>query len=68
MAALTFSDARDTVLRTVRGARTPPPAEIVSLSDSMGRVLAASIAADRDSPALSRSVRDGFAVRAIDIP
>jgi molybdopterin molybdotransferase len=31
-------------------------------------VLAEDIAADRDSPALSRSVRDGYAVRAIDLP
>jgi molybdopterin molybdotransferase len=66
--ALTFSDARDTVIRTVRAARTLPPAETVSISHAMGRVLAIAIAADRDSPALSRSVRDGFAVRAGDLP
>ena len=30
--------------------------------------MAEAIAADRDTPALSRSVRDGFAVRAIDLP
>ena len=68
MAALTFPDARNSVLRTVRDARTLPPVETVSLSDSMARVLAAEITADRDSPALARSVRDGFAVRAIDLP
>jgi len=33
-----------------------------------GRVLAEDVMADRDSPALSRSVRDGYAVRAIDVP
>ena len=33
-----------------------------------GRVLAEDIAADRNMPALSRSVRDGFAVRAGDLP
>src|SRR5262249_20809384 len=32
------------------------------------RVLAADVAADRDSPAVSRSVRDGYAVRAADVP
>jgi molybdopterin molybdotransferase len=68
VAALTFPDARDTVLRTVRDARSLPPCELVDLSDAAGRVLAEGIAADRDTPALSRSVRDGFAVRAIDVP
>ncbi len=33
-----------------------------------GRVLAETVSADRDSPALARSVRDGFAVRAADLP
>ena len=32
------------------------------------RVLAEDVAADRDTPALARSVRDGFAVRAADLP
>jgi molybdopterin molybdotransferase len=40
----------------------------VSLHDVVGRVLAEAVAADRDTPALSRSVRDGFAVRAADVP
>ena len=31
-------------------------------------MLAADLAADRDSPAAARSVRDGYAVRAIDLP
>lgn len=64
----TFPDARQTVLRMVRAGRTVPPAESVSLPDLMGRVLAEPIAADRDSPALPRSVRDGFAVQAADLP
>jgi molybdopterin molybdotransferase len=65
---LTFPDARATVLRNVREARTLPPAECVALHDAAGRVLAESVAADRDTPALSRSVRDGFAVRSADLP
>jgi molybdopterin molybdotransferase len=65
---LTFLDARDTVLRTVRDARRVPSIETVCLPEAAGCVLAADIAADRDSPALSRSVRDGFAVRSIDLP
>ena len=56
------------MLETVRNARAVPPAEIVTLEAAAGRVLAESIAADRDYPALERSVRDGYAVRAVDLP
>lgn len=56
------------VLETVRAARKLPDVEEVALDEAMGRVLAEGVAADRDSPAVARSVRDGFAVRAIDLP
>ena len=65
--ALTFHVARETVLSKVAGAQRPPR-EPVALGDAAGRVLAEDVAADRDSPALSRSVRDGYAVRAADLP
>ncbi|MCX6627232.1 MAG: molybdopterin molybdotransferase MoeA [Candidatus Solibacter sp.] len=68
MPALTFVDARETVLRTVRHGRTHPAVEEIPLSEACGRVLAMDAAADRDSPALARSVRDGYAVRASDLP
>ncbi|MGC9945336.1 MAG: gephyrin-like molybdotransferase Glp [Bryobacteraceae bacterium] len=68
MPAFTFEEARRCVLETVRNARAVPPAEIVTLEAAAGRVLAESIAADRDYPALARSVRDGYAVRAVDLP
>ena len=42
--------------------------ETVSLSEAAGRVLAEDIAADRDYPPFPRSARDGFAVRAADLP
>jgi molybdopterin molybdotransferase len=42
--------------------------ERVNLSVAAGRVLAEDVAADRDTPAVSRSVRDGYAVRAADLP
>jgi len=42
--------------------------ESVALECAAGRVLADEIRADRDFPALARSVRDGFAVRAQDLP
>jgi molybdopterin molybdotransferase len=44
------------------------PPELVALESAAGRVLAEEIRADRDFPALARSVRDGFAVHAHDVP
>ena len=52
----------------VRQARRVPPVEDVALDAAAGRVLAEDVAADRDSPAVARSVRDGYAVRASDLP
>lgn len=43
-------------------------AEDVALEDAHGRVLAEAVVADRDLPALRRSLRDGFVVRAADVP
>ena len=41
---------------------------MVSIDLSLGRILAANVTADRDYPPVNRSVRDGFAVRALDLP
>jgi molybdopterin molybdotransferase len=68
VAAISFQEARDLVLRMVRAGRTAPAVEEAALDAAARRVLAEDIAADRDTPALPRSVRDGFAVRAIDLP
>jgi molybdopterin molybdotransferase len=68
MAPLTFAEARGRVLAEVRGARKTPAAEEAGLDRAAGRVLAEAVAADRDSPAVARSVRDGYAVRAADLP
>jgi molybdopterin molybdotransferase len=68
VAALTFTEARALVLETVRAARATPAVEEADLLSAMGRVLAEDVAADRDTPALARSVRDGFAVRSSDLP
>ena len=65
---LTFSEARDTVITAVRDARPLPATEEVDLLEACARVLAEDVAADRDSPPVARSVRDGYAVRAIDLP
>ncbi len=68
MAPLTFLEARETVLAAIRGARQTPSIEQIPLAAADGRVLAADVAADRDSPAVARSVRDGYAVHAADLP
>jgi molybdopterin molybdotransferase len=65
---LTFQHARETVVTRVRGARPGPAVEEAPLEDAAGRVLALDVTADRDAPALARSVRDGYAVRAADVP
>lgn len=52
----------------VRSGRAAPAAEEVEIDLAGGRVLAEDIRADRDHPAASRSIRDGFAVRAVDLP
>ena len=44
-----------------------PAAERVKLSDSLKRVLATEVRADRDQPPFDRATRDGFAVRASDV-
>jgi molybdopterin molybdotransferase len=66
VATLTFEQARECVLSRVAGAK--PREEVVDLSEAAGRVLAEQIIADRDYPTVSRSVRDGFAVRSADVP
>jgi molybdopterin molybdotransferase len=42
--------------------------ETVRLEAACGRILAEPLTADRDHPAMARSVRDGFALRAADTP
>lgn len=66
--ALSFPEARRTVLSRVRGALPLPRVEIVPLEQAAGRVLAQAAIADRDYPPEPRSMRDGFAVRAADLP
>jgi molybdopterin molybdotransferase len=62
---MTFGEARECVLREI-----PLQDRSVSVNvlDAAGRVLAEDISADRDYPPFNRSARDGFAVRAIDVP
>ena len=64
--ALSFEQADQAVRRYCE--RVPAPqSEPVKLLDSLGRVLAEEITADRDFPPFPRSTRDGYAVRAADV-
>jgi molybdopterin molybdotransferase len=63
---MTFNQARECVLREIPPRRSAP--EDVPMSDAAERVLAEDVSADRDYPPFDRSARDGFAVRAQDVP
>jgi len=70
--ALHFKEAHACVQREVARHFASKPrtlsTEAVSLEDCDGRVLSEDVRADRDSPPVPRSTRDGFAVRAADFP
>lgn len=66
--ALEWEEARAVIVRELLKARSEPPVEMLGLDSAHGRVLAKDIGADRDYPALDRSLRDGFAIRAADVP
>ncbi len=65
---LTFEQARACVIEQLRKRRKNFSVERIATLDAAGRVLAEPISADRDYPELPRSARDGFAVRAEDLP
>jgi molybdopterin molybdotransferase len=67
VATLSFREARECVIAKVAGAGKPP-VETAPLDSADGRVLAEDVTADRDYPAVDRSVRDGYAVRSEDLP
>ena len=66
--ALEFAEARRIVIETVRQLARPLKTETVALAEAHGRILAKALHADRDYPALERSLRDGYAVKAKDVP
>jgi molybdopterin molybdotransferase len=63
---VTFEQARHIVERHASRLR-PTGCENVPLLESLGRVLAAPVHADRDFPPFPRATRDGYAVRATDL-
>ena len=64
---LPFNEALTEVLAHASGLAIPCEAESLPLLETSGRVLARSIAAERDQPPFNRSTRDGYAVQAADI-
>ena len=65
---LSYTDA-DRTVREHAGKLKPAvgSSETLPLLETLGRVLAAPIIADRDQPPFPRSTRDGFACRATDV-
>jgi molybdopterin molybdotransferase len=68
VAALTFEEARACVIERVRSAMGRLSTETIRLEEAGGRVLAEFVRADRDIPAVARSIRDGFALKAAELP
>jgi molybdopterin molybdotransferase len=66
--SLAFEEARKIVIQTVRGLELIQTSDFVSLDNAHGRILAEAAKADRDYPALRRSLRDGFALKAANVP
>jgi molybdopterin molybdotransferase len=62
---LSFPEARACILQKVRPSMGT---EEVAVLEADGRILAETIHADRDYPPFPRSSRDGFAVKAEDLP
>jgi molybdopterin molybdotransferase len=62
---LGFAEALAVIQRHAADVRLPG-VEQIALAASVGRVLAESVAADRDQPPFDRATRDGFAVRAAE--
>jgi molybdopterin molybdotransferase len=65
---VTFPEAREIVISQVLKHRSMPATEAIAFSDAESRVLAEPLCADRDYPPVPRSIRDGYAVRAADLP
>ena len=65
---LEFEEAREIVIQIVRSLAQTGRIEEIPLQEAHGRTLAKAVTADRDYPALRRSLRDGFAVRSADLP
>ncbi|MBV9082157.1 MAG: molybdopterin molybdotransferase MoeA [Acidobacteriaceae bacterium] len=66
--ALEFYEARRIVIDAVRSITIHRRVETVSVEAAYSRMLAQAVIADRDYPAVRRSLRDGFAIMSWDVP
>ncbi len=69
-ALLSYAEAAETVAAYAArraAALSPAVSDELPLLEAFGRVLAASVLADRDQPPFARSTRDGFAGRAAEL-
>jgi len=61
---ISHQEARETVVRRVRGMAHRGHTERIALDQALTRILAGDIQSDRDYPPFDRSIRDGYAVKA----
>jgi molybdopterin molybdotransferase len=64
---ITWQEARCIICETVAERSNPTETESLALEDTLGRVLAEEICADRPYPPFNRSTRDGYAIRCADL-
>jgi len=67
VATVSFLEGRRIVLEQL-ASPPAPPRQRIGLQDAFTRILAEEVAADRDLPPVARSIRDGFALRSMDLP
>jgi molybdopterin molybdotransferase len=65
---LSYTDARLAVIEVAGNLQRQPQRETIEIEQAFGRALAEPVVADRDYPPFDRATRDGFAVRAVDVP
>jgi molybdopterin molybdotransferase len=65
MSVLPFEEAYGIVQQYGQN-RKPTQQESISLSETLGRILAEPVVSDRDFPPFPRATRDGYAIRAAD--
>lgn len=66
--AIPFFQARQMIVNRILAASPLPRVESVSLAECSGRILAEAVAGDRHYPPVDKSLKDGYAIRAEDLP
>jgi molybdopterin molybdotransferase len=64
---LTYEQALNTVKEKLGEAKSSPAEEVLPLDQTLGRILAEDVFADRDYPPFHRATRDGYAVCSSDL-